>query len=61
MVNMMSDSSEFLVPMNERIIENTEKGVYDGAARAVEYALDSDQNQATKNSVSSLPTQAGAA
>ena len=61
MVNMMSDSSEFLVPMNERIIANTEKGVYDGAARAVEYALDGSHGLASDVRLSSRPAQAGAA
>lgn len=61
MVNMMSESGEFLVPMNERIVHNAQQGVYDGAARAVEFALETRAHTPVVLDASSTLAQAGAA
>lgn len=39
MFRLLTESPEFLVPMNERIAAHAENGVYSGAQRAVEHAL----------------------
>lgn len=39
LTRLWAESAEFLVPMNERIVENARRGVYDGAKRAVERVL----------------------
>ena len=40
MAHLLAAGPELLGPMNERIIENGKRGVYDGARNAVRYALD---------------------
>lgn len=39
MTRLMATGGEIVIPMNERILENARRGVYDGARRAIERAL----------------------
>ena len=43
MATLLAAGPEFVEPMNERIIDNGRRGVYDGARQAVRHALGREQ------------------